>query len=187
MALRDRPQLWFLRDTRDQTFHLLLLGTGATVQPMMFLCRKNCWYFRLLFLADSEVKWQFLGWLRFSYLSFWVSYMSVTYISDIRKPSFHLAFLPSKQNQVRESWSHRKADSVYLKIPVELHRNESRWPPSWELTYHPKMAFWRWFSFSQGWDMLIPWRVATPKRWLCEGDMINQLRRIYFPSGLYYS
>ena len=30
MALRDRTQLWFLRDTRDQAFHLLLLGTGAT-------------------------------------------------------------------------------------------------------------------------------------------------------------
>ena len=31
--------------------------------------------------------------------------------------------------------------------------------PSRELTYPQKMAFWRWFSFSPRWDMLIPWRV----------------------------
>ena len=31
--------------------------------------------------------------------------------------------------------------------------------PSRKLTYPPKMAFWRWFSFSQGGNMLIPWRV----------------------------
>ena len=31
--------------------------------------------------------------------------------------------------------------------------------PSRELTYPPKMAFWRWCSFSQGGKLLIPWRV----------------------------
>ena len=25
----------------------------------------------------------------------------------------------------------------------------------------PKMHFWRWFSFSQRWDMLVPWRVIV--------------------------
>ena len=32
--------------------------------------------------------------------------------------------------------------------------------PFRELTYPIKNHFWRWFSFSPRWDMLIPWRVT---------------------------
>ena len=83
MALRDRPQLWFLRDTRDQAFHLLLLGTGATVQrKWCFRAEGKPGNFAASFFADSEVKCQFLGWfevflpcilgfLHFCYLHFW--------------------------------------------------------------------------------------------------------------------
>ena len=149
MALRDRPQLWFLRDTRDQAFHLLLLGTGAVPKNDVF--RKGrllviFGFFKQIlrlnynFWVDLRFSYNFIwGFLHFCYLHFWYQ---ETYLS--------FGFPTIEQNQVRESWSHWKADSFYLKTPVELHRNESRWLPSWELTYPPKMAIWRCFSFSQG-------------------------------------
>ena len=34
---------------------------------------------------------------------------------------------------------------------------------SWELTYPPKMAFWRWFSLFPRWDMLVPWSLPSLK------------------------
>ena len=41
-------------------------------------------------------------------------------------------------------------------------KHTKRQIPSRELTYPPKMAFWRWFFLFPRWDMLIPWRVSTP-------------------------
>ena len=34
--------------------------------------------------------------------------------------------------------------------PLQIDLIDSLGVPSWELTYPPKMAFWRWFSFSPG-------------------------------------
>ena len=78
--------------------------------------------FSASFFADSEVTWQFFGLIwGFCTISFWVSYISVafTYISDISS-DLSFGFPTIEQNQVRESWSHWKADSFYLKTPVEL-------------------------------------------------------------------
>ena len=44
-----------------------------------------------------------------------------------------------------------KDDLMWLIIYWRTIRNDYlRWLPSRELTYPPKMSFWRWFSFSQG-------------------------------------
>ena len=88
MALRDRTQLWFLRDTRDQAFHLLLLGTGATND---FSCRRllvSGFFRQILGLNTIWVDWGFIPFI-------WVFYISVPYVSGI---SSYLSFgLPSNK------------------------------------------------------------------------------------------
>ena len=41
-------------------------------------------------------------------------------------------------------------EQIVTSLPEKMGRPKKRSIPSRELTYPPKMAFWRWFSFSQG-------------------------------------
>ena len=58
------------------------------------------------------------------------------------------------QAQVKEKTKSGTSNSIKADFPAEQ-IPEKQWGwchllPSWELTYPPKKAFWRWFSFSQG-------------------------------------
>ena len=61
--------------------------------------------------------------------------------------------------------------SIFLKVKSDC--KSKRWPAlgfqevqlhSRELTYPIPRHFWRYFSFSQGWYLLVPWRVFQPQK-----------------------
>ena len=77
-------------------------------------------------------------------------------VTDLRVGALIRAktFLESCQHFESHSFKQleKTINCCFLNSEVKRHSSfeTARWLPSWELTYPPKMAFWRWFSFSQG-------------------------------------
>ena len=55
-----------------------------------------------------------------------------------------------KKQHILQSCSWTVRDEFLSRLMLRRTGDWIKWIPSRELTYPPKMAFWRWFSFSQG-------------------------------------